>query len=183
MGDTLTMDDAPVVREIRTLVGGLTDDEAALVRTLTPADCDGKAKVEHLADLVGPACDDPLRRGHGRVRLRHRADVGRDDRELCCWRDASPLRSPATSSSAAHPPASAEPLRAPSVTRRARVAIGQSSRSTDRAVDQCDQSLSRAGRCGRARGPARRPRPAWASRARRPRGVRARPRRPARSRR
>ncbi len=55
MGETLTLDDAPVVREIRTLVGPLTDDEAALVRTLTPADIAEraqKAKVEHLADLV-----------------------------------------------------------------------------------------------------------------------------------
>jgi hypothetical protein len=52
VGDTLTMDDAPVVREIRTLVGGLSDDEAALVRTRTPGDVAGKAKIEHLGDLV-----------------------------------------------------------------------------------------------------------------------------------
>jgi hypothetical protein len=55
MGDTLTLDDAPVVRSVRTLVGALTDDEAALVRTLTPADIAEwaeKAKVEYFADLV-----------------------------------------------------------------------------------------------------------------------------------
>ena len=46
------MDDAPVVREMRTLVGELTEDEAALVRTLTPADLAGAAKVDHLLDLV-----------------------------------------------------------------------------------------------------------------------------------
>ena len=38
MGDTYTMDEAAVVRDIQELVGELTDDEAALVRTLTPAD-------------------------------------------------------------------------------------------------------------------------------------------------
>jgi hypothetical protein len=52
MGETLTLDDAPVVRQIETLVGTLTDDEAALVRTLTPVDLDEKAKLEHLADLT-----------------------------------------------------------------------------------------------------------------------------------
>jgi hypothetical protein len=52
MGETLTLDDAPVVREIETLVGQLTDDEAALVRALTPVDLDRKARAEHLADLT-----------------------------------------------------------------------------------------------------------------------------------
>ena len=53
MGDTYTMDDAPVVRDIKGLVvGELTDDEAALVRTLTPADLERPAMAEHLLDLV-----------------------------------------------------------------------------------------------------------------------------------
>ncbi len=53
MGDTYTLDDAAVVvREIKGLVGGLTDDEAALVRTLTPQDLARSTMVEHLWDLV-----------------------------------------------------------------------------------------------------------------------------------
>ena len=40
MGETFTLDDAPIVREVRGLVGALSDDEAALVRTLTPAEVD-----------------------------------------------------------------------------------------------------------------------------------------------
>jgi hypothetical protein len=50
-----TMDDVLVVREIQTLVGALTDDETALVRTLTPADIEESAEtaqVQHLADLI-----------------------------------------------------------------------------------------------------------------------------------
>jgi hypothetical protein len=53
MGDlTNTPDDAPVVGDIRGLVGELTDDEAALVRTLTPADLAETATIEHVFDLV-----------------------------------------------------------------------------------------------------------------------------------
>jgi hypothetical protein len=52
MGDTYTMDDGTVVGDIRAQLGELTGDEAALVRTLTPADMDEAAKVEHLSDLV-----------------------------------------------------------------------------------------------------------------------------------
>jgi hypothetical protein len=52
VGDTYTLDDAPVVREVRELVGGLTDDEAALVRALTPPSPSGIAPAEHLFDLV-----------------------------------------------------------------------------------------------------------------------------------
>ena len=52
MGDTYSMSDAPVVRDIKGLVGELTDDEAALVRTLTPPQMDRSAMVEHLFDLV-----------------------------------------------------------------------------------------------------------------------------------
>ena len=37
---------------VRELVGPLTDDEAALVRTLTPADLHARRPVEHLFDLV-----------------------------------------------------------------------------------------------------------------------------------
>ncbi len=52
MGETSTMDDVTVVRDIRGLVGELTDDELALVRTLTPSDLTPAATVEHLTDLV-----------------------------------------------------------------------------------------------------------------------------------
>jgi hypothetical protein len=52
MGDTYTMDDVSVVRDIRALVGELTEDEAALVRALTPADLAEAAEVEHLFDIV-----------------------------------------------------------------------------------------------------------------------------------
>ncbi len=51
MGDTYTMDGATVV-QVRELIGTLSDDEAALVRTLTPADLTEAARVEHLFDLV-----------------------------------------------------------------------------------------------------------------------------------
>ena len=52
MGDTYTLDDAPVVREISGLIGELTEDEAALVRTLTPAQLQESGLVGHLFDLV-----------------------------------------------------------------------------------------------------------------------------------
>ncbi len=53
MGDmTNTVNHAPVFGEIRGLVGQLTDDEAALVRTLTPADLTETAMIEHVFDLV-----------------------------------------------------------------------------------------------------------------------------------
>ena len=52
MGDTYTMDETAVVRDIKELVGKLSSDEAALVRTLTPAEQPEAARVEHLFDLV-----------------------------------------------------------------------------------------------------------------------------------
>ena len=52
MGETYTMDQTGIVREIATRVGPLTDDEAALVRTLSPVDQAETAKVEHLLDLL-----------------------------------------------------------------------------------------------------------------------------------
>ena len=52
MGQTFTMDDASIVRQVRELAGGLTDDEAALVRMLTPADLHVLALTEHKFDLV-----------------------------------------------------------------------------------------------------------------------------------
>jgi hypothetical protein len=51
MGESYTMGDT-VVREIRSLVGELTEDEAALVRTLTPTEFARAATVEHVFDLV-----------------------------------------------------------------------------------------------------------------------------------
>ena len=47
-----TLDDASVVVDIRGLLGDLTEDEAALVRILTPADLTEAAMVEHVFDLV-----------------------------------------------------------------------------------------------------------------------------------
>ena len=52
MGDTYTMDQTRISREISERIGSLTDDEAALVRTLSPADQPETAKVEHQLDLV-----------------------------------------------------------------------------------------------------------------------------------
>lgn len=46
------MSDTAVVRQIRGLTGELTEDEAALVRTLTPEDLDRAVSVEHLFELV-----------------------------------------------------------------------------------------------------------------------------------
>jgi hypothetical protein len=49
------MDTTEVVHDVREMVGELTDDEAALVRTLTPADeadLPEAARAEHLLDLV-----------------------------------------------------------------------------------------------------------------------------------
>jgi hypothetical protein len=51
VGDTYTLEEA-FVRQIKGLIGGLTDDEAALVRTLTPPDVARPAMTEHLGDLV-----------------------------------------------------------------------------------------------------------------------------------
>jgi hypothetical protein len=49
---TYTMDEAAVIGDIAERVGKLTDDEVALVRTLTPADLAETARAEHLKDLV-----------------------------------------------------------------------------------------------------------------------------------
>ncbi len=52
MGEIHTLDEAPIVREIRGLIGPLSDDEAALVRALTPADLSCTETLQHLFDLV-----------------------------------------------------------------------------------------------------------------------------------
>jgi hypothetical protein len=52
VGDTYSMEQTGIVREITARLGSLTDDEAALVRTLSPADQPETAKVEHRLDLV-----------------------------------------------------------------------------------------------------------------------------------
>jgi hypothetical protein len=52
MGDTCTLEDTPVVGEVRGLIGELTDDEVALVRTLTPEEFTEMEMVGHLFDLV-----------------------------------------------------------------------------------------------------------------------------------
>ena len=46
------MDEAAVLGVIAERVGRLSDDEEALVRTLTPADLAETARAEHLKDLV-----------------------------------------------------------------------------------------------------------------------------------
>jgi len=52
MGEINTADGAGVVSEVQGLIGELTDDEAALVRTLTPGELTAPETVEHLFDLV-----------------------------------------------------------------------------------------------------------------------------------
>jgi hypothetical protein len=52
MGEIHTLDDAPIVREIGGLIGPLSDDEAALVRTLTPADLSSTETIQHLFRIV-----------------------------------------------------------------------------------------------------------------------------------
>jgi hypothetical protein len=52
VGDTYTMDETTTLRDVKELVGDLTDDEVALVRTLTPAGLTETARSEHLFDLV-----------------------------------------------------------------------------------------------------------------------------------
>ena len=51
MEDTHAMDEAAIIERIEGRVGRLTDDEVALVRTLTPADAAGGDGAEHLKDL------------------------------------------------------------------------------------------------------------------------------------
>ena len=52
MQETYTIDGAAVIRDVAERVGKLTDDEVALVRTLTTADLAEAARGEHLKDLV-----------------------------------------------------------------------------------------------------------------------------------
>ena len=52
MGEMHTLDEAPIVREIRGLIGPLSQDEAALVRALTPADLSWSDTIQHLFDLA-----------------------------------------------------------------------------------------------------------------------------------
>jgi hypothetical protein len=48
----LSLDDAPVVRRVRGLMGTLSDDEATLVRTLTPRGLHGPQLQAHLNEVV-----------------------------------------------------------------------------------------------------------------------------------
>ncbi|HEY1651836.1 MAG TPA: hypothetical protein VGG09_08125 [Acidimicrobiales bacterium] len=52
MGEIHTLDEAPIVRELRGLIGPLSEDEGALVRALTPADLSCTETIQHLFDLV-----------------------------------------------------------------------------------------------------------------------------------
>jgi hypothetical protein len=52
MGRLYTLDEAPVVREVGRLAGELTEDEAALVRTLTPARLSAQDTATHQAELL-----------------------------------------------------------------------------------------------------------------------------------
>jgi hypothetical protein len=52
MGRLYTLDEAPVVREVGRQTGGLSEDEAALVRTLTPARLEGREMTAHQCELV-----------------------------------------------------------------------------------------------------------------------------------
>jgi hypothetical protein len=51
MEDTHAMDEAAIIERLEARAGRLTDDEVALVRTLTPADLAGTPAAEHLKDL------------------------------------------------------------------------------------------------------------------------------------
>ena len=174
MGDTYTMD-APVVREIQGLVGELTDDEAALVRTLTPPDLAPTAVVEHLFDLVdllatirydeavadyvyaiAPDWDGSIET----LLLGGRVTTAFNRYELE-QRMHAPRSPRAARRRAAFPSGSAEPAARRSGTAPAR-------------------GLSPGARCGRATTRARPLRPASAGRARRPTGGPAHPHRRAR---
>jgi hypothetical protein len=52
VGEIHTLDEAPIVREMRGLIGPLSDDESALVRALTPADLSCTDMVQHMFNLV-----------------------------------------------------------------------------------------------------------------------------------
>ncbi len=52
VGEIHTFDEAPVVRELQGLIGPLTQDEAALVRALTPTDLSAAETVQHMFELV-----------------------------------------------------------------------------------------------------------------------------------
>ena len=52
MGEPLTINDVDLVEQVSRLVGALSDDEAALVRTVTPPAEVGAPSMEHLFDLV-----------------------------------------------------------------------------------------------------------------------------------
>ena len=61
VGEIYTLDEAPIVREMQGLIGPLTNDEAALVRALTPADLSRTEMVQHmflLADLMATVRSD-----------------------------------------------------------------------------------------------------------------------------
>jgi hypothetical protein len=47
-----TLDDAPVVRAVRRRIGEITQDEAALVRTLTPPRVNAATETAHLVELT-----------------------------------------------------------------------------------------------------------------------------------
>ena len=52
VGKIHTLDEAPIVREMQGLIGPLSNDEAALVRALTPADLSCTEMVQHMFHLV-----------------------------------------------------------------------------------------------------------------------------------
>ena len=52
VGEIHTIDEAPIVREMQGLIGPLTNDEAALVRALTPADLSCAEMIQHMFRLT-----------------------------------------------------------------------------------------------------------------------------------
>jgi hypothetical protein len=52
VGVTYTMDQTGIIADMAARIGSLTEDEVALVRTLSPVDQPQTAKVEHRLDLV-----------------------------------------------------------------------------------------------------------------------------------
>ena len=122
-----------------------------------------------------PAGDDPLRRGHGGVRLRHRTELGRQRR------DAAARRAGHHGVQPLHPRDTSRPRpRWPSAPRRCTAFLRRSPDPCPPSAVGPAPALSRGGRCGRATVQGRRPRPGSADRARRTTAGPARPHRRAR---
>ena len=52
LGEIHRLDEAPIVREMQGLIGPLTDDEAALVRAMTPTNLSCTEMIQHMFQLT-----------------------------------------------------------------------------------------------------------------------------------